>query len=173
VARILAETGQTPSLLVLELTESIVMQNIAESTRQMNRLKKLGVHIAIDDFGTGYSSLSYLHRLPIDLLKIDRSFIENLNEPEGTHPIVEAVLSMAHALGYKVVAEGVETAEQLSTLRKNRCDIIQGFLFSRPVKPVATATILRAGKLENKHPFPAADLLSHQNEGNGNVLHPN
>ncbi|MGP8258450.1 MAG: putative bifunctional diguanylate cyclase/phosphodiesterase [Acidobacteriaceae bacterium] len=170
VARILEETGQTPSLLVLELTESIVMHDISESTRQMNRLKKLGVHIAIDDFGTGYSSLSYLHRLPIDMLKIDRSFIENLNEPEGTHPIVEAVLTMAHALGYRVVAEGVETEEQLSTLQKNSCDIIQGFLFSRPLKPLAAAVILKSGKLESRFLFPATGLLTHQNDRVENAL---
>ena len=173
VARILAETGQTPSLLVLELTESIVMHDIAESTRQMNRLKKLGVHIAIDDFGTGYSSLSYLHRLPVDLLKIDRSFIETLNEPEGTHPIVEAVLTMAHSLGYKVVAEGVETAEQLSTLERNSCDIIQGFLFSRPLKPLATSVVLKSGRLESKYNFPTTGLLSYKNEITENVHLPN
>jgi diguanylate cyclase (GGDEF)-like protein len=153
VARILAETGQTPSMFVLELTESIVMHDTSESTRQMNRLKQLGVRIAIDDFGTGYSSLSYLHRLPIDLLKIDRSFIETLTDPEGTRPIVEAVLSMAHSLGYSVVAEGVETAEQLSSLRKNSCDIIQGYLFSRPVKPDAAADFLVSGKLHEIVPF--------------------
>jgi diguanylate cyclase (GGDEF)-like protein len=153
VARILEETGQTPSTLVLELTESIVMHDTSESTRQMNRLKKLGVRIAIDDFGTGYSSLSYLHRLPIDLLKIDRSFIENLTAPEGTRPIVEAVLSMAHSLGYSVVAEGVETTEQLSSLKKNSCDIIQGYLFSRPVKPDAAAGFLISGKLHEIIPF--------------------
>ncbi len=173
VACILAETGLTPSLLVLELTESTLMHNLAESARQMNRLKKLGVLIAIDDFGTGYSSLSYLHRLPIDLLKIDRSFIEKLNEPEGTHPIVEAVLSMAHALGYRVVAEGVETAEQLSTLHTNNCDIIQGFFFSRPVNPLATATILHSRKLANGRLFPASGLPSHRNDGSGMVPLPN
>ena len=153
VARILVETGQTPSMLVLELTESIVMHDTTESARQMNRLKQLGIRIAIDDFGTGYSSLSYLHRLPIDLLKIDRSFIEKLTEPEGTRPIVEAVLSMAHSLGYSVVAEGVETTEQLSSLTKNSCDIIQGYLFSRPVKPDAAAGFLVSGKLHEIVPF--------------------
>jgi len=150
VQTILTESGLDPSLLVLELTESIVMQDIEETTRQMTRLKKLGIRIAIDDFGTGYSSLSYLHCLPIDLLKIDRSFIENLNMPEGTRPIVEAVLSMAHALGYSVVAEGVETPDQLATLQKGKCNIIQGYLFSRPLKSSAVAPILLAGRLEKK-----------------------
>ncbi len=150
VAQILTETGQPGEMLVLELTESIVMRNFSESATQMERLKKLGVRIAIDDFGTGYSSLSYLHRLPIDELKIDRSFIENLNELEGTGPIVDAVLSMAHTLGLSVVAEGVETAEQLATLRQSGCDVIQGYYFSRPVQANIAAGLLRLGRLEGK-----------------------
>lgn len=148
VAGILEENEYPPHMLVLELTESIVMHNFAESARQMERLKRLGVRIAIDDFGTGYSSLSYLHRLPIDVLKIDRSFMENLNETEGTGPIVEAVLSMAHTLGLGVVAEGVETNDQLSTLSKRGCDVIQGFLFSRPVAPLDAAGFLRQGRVD-------------------------
>jgi len=167
VAEILSETGQTGTKLVLELTESIVMHDFAESSRQMKRLNRLGVRIAIDDFGTGYSSLSYLHRLPIDVLKIDRSFIETLNEPEGTRPIVEAVLSMAHTLGLRVVAEGVETAEQLATLSHLGCDIIQGYFFSRPVKPAAAAAILQSGRVETQDgnflpiqiPFPPDEAV--------------
>jgi diguanylate cyclase (GGDEF)-like protein len=148
VAAILSETGAPGAALVLELTESIVMKNFTESARQMERLKRLGVRIAIDDFGTGYSSLSYLHRLPIDVLKIDRSFIENLNQPEGTDSIVEAVLSMAHTLGLRVVAEGVETAQQLDTLHQRGCDLIQGYFFSKPVPAEAAAGILQSGRLQ-------------------------
>ncbi len=150
VAQILAETGQSAEMLVLELTESVVMNDFTESARQMERLKRLGVRIAIDDFGTGYSSLNYLHRLPIDVLKIDGSFMENLNELDGTGPIVEAVLSMAHTLGLSVVAEGVETAAQLTTLNQGGCDLIQGYFFSRPLEPVAAAAFLRSGRLEGK-----------------------
>lgn len=150
VAQILEETGYPAEMLVLELTESIVMHDFTESASQMERLKRLGVRIAIDDFGTGYSSLSYLHRLPIDVLKIDRSFMETLNEADGTGPIVEAVLSMAHTLGLHVVAEGVETAEQLNTLRLGGCDLIQGYFFSRPVAPSVAAGFLHSGKLEGK-----------------------
>jgi EAL domain-containing protein (putative c-di-GMP-specific phosphodiesterase class I) len=150
VAEILEETGQPAEMLVLELTESTVMHDFAESARQMERLKRLGVRIAIDDFGTGYSSLSYLHRLPIDVLKIDRSFMENLSEPDGTRPIVDAVLSMAHTLGLHVVAEGVETAEQLDTLRKGKCDLIQGYFFSRPVRAEQAAAFLESGRLEGE-----------------------
>jgi len=131
----------------------------------MERLKRLGVRIAIDDFGTGYSSLSYLHRLPIDVLKIDRSFMETLNEVEGTGPIVEAVLSMAHTLGLHVVAEGVETAEQLNTRRQGGCDVIQGYFFSRPVAPSIAAGFLHSGKLEGKElPEPDAPAGSPEQE---------
>jgi diguanylate cyclase (GGDEF)-like protein len=133
VAEILAEAGVPPSLLELELTESLVMRDFAESARQMQKLKDLGVHIAIDDFGTGYSSLSYLHRLPIDILKIDRSFVEKITEPEGTRLIVDAVISMAQALGLRVVGEGVETVGQMEALHEGGCDVLQGYLFSRPV----------------------------------------
>jgi EAL domain-containing protein (putative c-di-GMP-specific phosphodiesterase class I) len=133
VAEILAEAGVHPSLLELELTESLVMRDVAESARQMQKLKDLGVRIAIDDFGTRYSSLSYLYRLPIDILTIDRSFVEMITEPEGTRLIVDAVIAMAQALGLRVVGEGVETLGQLEALRTGGCDRLQGYLFSRPV----------------------------------------
>jgi len=155
VAEILRDAGVAGDNLILELTESTVMRDFAESARQMKHLKRLGIRIAIDDFGTGYSSLSYLHRLPINGLKIDRSFVETLNQPEGTLPIVEAVLSMAHTLGLRVVAEGVETKEQLGTLREKGCDLIQGFYFSRPVEPHAAAEFLVVGKVD-----PAGQILA-------------
>ncbi len=140
VAEILAAAGVAPSLLELELTESVVMKDFAESARQMQKLKELGVRIAIDDFGTGYSSLSYLHRLPIDVLKIDRSFVERIDQPEGTLPIVEAVILMAHALGLRIVGEGVETMSQMTALRTAGCGILQGYLFAHPL-PVEQATL--------------------------------
>jgi diguanylate cyclase (GGDEF)-like protein len=147
VAEILAEAGVPPSLLELELTESLVMRDFAESARQMQKLKDLGVRIAIDDFGTGYSSLSYLHRLPIDILKIDRSFVEMITEPEGTRPIVDAVISMAQALGLRVVGEGVETLGQMEALCKGGCDMIQGNLFSMPVPAEQALQFLRHRQL--------------------------
>jgi diguanylate cyclase (GGDEF)-like protein len=147
VAEILAEAGVPPSLLELELTESLVMRDFAESVRQMQKLKDLGVRIAIDDFGTGYSSLSYLHRLPIDILKIDRSFVEMITEPEGTRPIVDAVISMAQALGLRVVGEGVETLGQMEALRQGGCDMLQGYLFSRPVPAEQALQFLRHRQL--------------------------
>jgi len=121
------------------------------------------VRIAVDDFGTGYSSLSYLHRLPIDVLKIDRSFMENINENDGTRPIVEAVLSMARTLGLRVVAEGVETVEQLDTLRQCGCGVIQGFFFSQPVSPATAEVFLQQGCLEGGQKAIMAPLLG--NEG--------
>jgi len=147
VEAILTETGQQGTSVVLELTESTVMKDFAESARQMERLKSLGVRIAIDDFGTGYSSLSYLHRLPIDVLKIDRSFIEKLEDPDGTRPIVEAVLSMARSLGLRVVAEGVETLAQLTILEGCNCDLLQGYYFSRPIRPDAAFGYLESGRV--------------------------
>jgi diguanylate cyclase (GGDEF)-like protein len=147
VAEILAEADVHPSLLELELTESLVMRDFAESARQMQNLKDLGVRIAIDDFGTGYSSLSYLHRLPIDTLKIDRSFVEMIAEPEGTRPIVDAVISMSQALGLRVVGEGVETLAQMEALCKGGCDLLQGNLFSRPVPAEQALQFLRHHQL--------------------------
>jgi EAL domain-containing protein (putative c-di-GMP-specific phosphodiesterase class I) len=155
VAMVLAEAGLAGKRLILELTESTVMRDFKTSAQQMQRLKRLGVRIAIDDFGTGYSSLSYLHRLPIDVLKIVRSFMETLNEPDGTLPIVEAVLSMAHTLGLRVVAEGVETEAQLTTLRECGCDLIQGYYFSWPVPPEEATALLASGRIE----VGAANLL--------------
>jgi EAL domain-containing protein (putative c-di-GMP-specific phosphodiesterase class I) len=135
VAAILNECGLSPAHLVLELTESVVMEDYGAVVKQMNLLKQLGVRIAMDDFGTGYSSLSYIHRLPIDILKIDRSFIEKVAEQDGTRPIVEAVIAMAGHLGLVVVAEGVETREQQEILHLAGCDGFQGYLYAQPMPP--------------------------------------
>ncbi len=143
VAKILAETGIDPALVELELTESLVMNNVEDSSRQMKSLKVLGVHIAVDDFGTGYSSLSYLHRLPIDTLKIDRSFVEKIADVDGTRPIVETIMSLAKSLGMQTVAEGVETQAQLKIIRDLNCDLVQGFLFSRPICSADVLKLLR------------------------------
>jgi len=133
VAQALAQSGLHPSLLELELTESVVMRDVEESARQMERLRALGVSISIDDFGTGYSSLSYLRRLPIDTLKIDRSFLKELESDDTTLPLVQAIISVAHSLRLTVVAEGVENKKQLDALRSVGCDKIQGFFVSGPL----------------------------------------
>ncbi|MGZ4823350.1 MAG: putative bifunctional diguanylate cyclase/phosphodiesterase [Terriglobales bacterium] len=144
VAKILTDTGADPSRVELELTESLVMNNVEDSARQMQSLKMLGVQIAVDDFGTGYSSLSYLHRLPINTLKVDRSFVEKIAEPGGTRPIVETIMSLARSLNLRTVAEGVETPSQLQIMRELGCDLIQGFLFSRPIAASGVLEMLRA-----------------------------
>jgi EAL domain-containing protein (putative c-di-GMP-specific phosphodiesterase class I) len=133
VAQALSQSGLHPSLLELELTESVVMRDVEESARQMERLRALGVSISIDDFGTGYSSLSYLRRLPIDTLKIDRSFLKELESDDTTLPLVQAIISVAHSLRLTVVAEGVENQKQLDALRSVGCDKIQGFFVRGPL----------------------------------------
>ncbi len=133
VSDILCECAVPPENLLLELTETVVMGDYGAVVRQMNLLKDCGVRIAMDDFGTGYSSLSYIHRLPIDVLKIDRSFIERLDEIESTRPIVEAVISMATRLGLMVIAEGVETERQRRMLQEAGCHGFQGYFFARPL----------------------------------------
>jgi EAL domain-containing protein (putative c-di-GMP-specific phosphodiesterase class I) len=136
------------------------MGDFGTVVRQMNLLKECGIRIAMDDFGTGYSSLSYIHKLPIDVLKIDRSFIERLDEIESTRPIVEAVISMATRLGLMVVAEGVETERQRRMLAEAGCHGYQGYLFSRPLPPeeagrcLATSTTTRFASLQQV-PEPA------------------
>jgi diguanylate cyclase (GGDEF)-like protein len=150
VSQALARTGVDPSCIELELTESLVMSNVQESSRQMTKLKHLGVRMSVDDFGTGYSSLSYLHELPIDTLKIDRSFIEKVSEPNGTRPIVEAVVSLAKSLHMRTVAEGVETQEQLAVVHAVGCDLVQGFLLSKPVPTALIPDLLR--KAQACHP---------------------
>jgi diguanylate cyclase (GGDEF)-like protein len=133
VGRALKASKVNPELLELELTEGVLMSNIRDSSRQMAAMAEIGVRLAVDDFGTGYSSLSYLHQLPINLLKIDRSFVAHMMDPDGTRCIVEAIISLAHRLGLETLAEGVETDEQLSELKAAGCNLIQGFLFSRPL----------------------------------------
>ncbi len=148
VGRALRASELEPALLELELTESVLVENREEAADILKRLKALGVQIAVDDFGTGYSSLSYLSRLPIDCLKIDRSFVSRVNERGHDAAITQAVISLAHSLAVRVIAEGVETVEQLEFLRMHRCDQGQGYLFSPAVDPEAMAKLLAAGSLE-------------------------
>jgi diguanylate cyclase (GGDEF)-like protein/PAS domain S-box-containing protein len=124
-----------PKLIHLEVTESVLMRNLTEVAEQMHVLTSFGIAFSIDDFGTGHSSLGRLHQLPISVLKIDQSFIAQLCVQGGTYSIVQAIISMAHALGHHLVAEGVETPSQLARLRDLDCDLVQGFLLSRPVPP--------------------------------------
>ncbi|RVU32327.1 GGDEF domain-containing response regulator [Neptunomonas marina] len=139
---VLDNTGLDPEQLELEVTETFLMQDISQSLILLEEIKALGVRLAIDDFGTGYSSLNYLHRLPIDTLKIDRSFIVDLERSSETYDLVRNVIHMSHDLGLRVVAEGVETQVQLDMLRELACDEIQGYYFSPPVSPEAFRRLL-------------------------------
>jgi diguanylate cyclase (GGDEF)-like protein/PAS domain S-box-containing protein len=130
---ILSMTGLPPENLTLEITESALMKDAASALGVLRALKDIGVSLAIDDFGTGYSSLSYLQRFPLDVLKVDKSFVDELGVSQEGEEIVLAVINLAHALGLEVVAEGVETEQQLDVLRRLHCDFAQGYLFSRPV----------------------------------------
>ncbi len=135
VAATLVETGLPPACLELELTESVVMRDVRESAVRMEELRELGVSVAVDDFGTGYSSLSYLQRLPLTVLKIDRSFIRDLGRERGTLPVVRAIAGLAHNLGLTTVAEGVERPDELDVLRELGVPLVQGYLLARPVPP--------------------------------------
>jgi diguanylate cyclase (GGDEF)-like protein len=142
VEAMLRESGFPPSALTLEITEGAFVQEPARVRRTLDMLRALGVQVAIDDFGTGYSSLSYLKDLPVDLLKIDRSFISDLPGEEASAAIVAAAIELAHRLGLEVVAEGVETGEQYEFLVDLGCDLIQGFVVSKPVSASALSPLL-------------------------------
>jgi EAL domain-containing protein (putative c-di-GMP-specific phosphodiesterase class I) len=133
VTQIIQETKINPEGLKLEITESAVMDNVETATEMLKKLRALGIKLSIDDFGTGYSSLSYLHRFPIDTLKVDRSFVVNMSEDGENVEIVRTIVSLAQNLGMNVIAEGVETKEQLAALRKLGCENGQGYFFSKPV----------------------------------------
>jgi diguanylate cyclase (GGDEF)-like protein/PAS domain S-box-containing protein len=140
---ILKETGMTPGLLELEITESTVMGNIERAARQLSAIKKLGVRFALDDFGTGYSSLAQIKRFPIDTLKVDRSFIQHVPQNAEDAAMLQAIITMGKALKLTVVAEGVETGEQQAFLAEHDCDEMQGYFFSRPIAAEKFAALLR------------------------------
>lgn len=133
IEKILSQTGLNGNALKLEITESILMENILELRDILKQIKSLGIELSIDDFGTGYSSLSYLHNLPVDSLKIDRSFVINMNQSEGNYRITETIITLAHQLGLTVIAEGIETEQDWQTLRDLQCEFGQGYLFSKPL----------------------------------------
>jgi EAL domain-containing protein (putative c-di-GMP-specific phosphodiesterase class I) len=149
VSRVLQDTGLDPAHLEMELTESMVMHNVDAAIATLQGLKSLGISLSVDDFGTGYSSLSYLKNLPIDALKIDRSFVRDIGTGAEADDgiLAAAIVSLGHALHLKVIAEGVETDAQLHFLKRQGCDQVQGFLYGEPVPPEQFAQLLtRAGK---------------------------
>jgi len=133
IGEVLAATGLDPRYLEIELTENMVMHDAEQMVETLHAIKRLGVQIAVDDFGTGYSSLSYLKRFPVDRLKVDRSFVQDIATDADDAAIVRTIIALGHNLGLRVVAEGVETDEQMAFLGANACDEIQGYYFSKPV----------------------------------------
>jgi EAL domain-containing protein (putative c-di-GMP-specific phosphodiesterase class I) len=143
VEQILRETQVDPTAIKLEITETVTMDNADRTIRVVNGMKRLGVRLSIDDFGTGYSSLSYLRRFPMDTLKIDRSFVQNLPSNPENLEIVRTIMSLARSLGMDVVAEGAETADEIEQLKALECDFGQGYFFSKPVDSEQANRLLR------------------------------
>jgi EAL domain-containing protein (putative c-di-GMP-specific phosphodiesterase class I) len=142
VTSALGESGLPPRALEIEITEGVLVEDLPEIGQTLERLRALGVRIAVDDFGTRYSSLSYLRRFPVDTLKIDRSFIHDLLSDSDDAKLVAAIIAMGHSLNLEIVAEGVETRDELRFLRARGCDLVQGYLFSEPLSPAGFAGIV-------------------------------
>ena len=135
VRTVLKKSGVPPTQLEIEITESIMIDSEGPAIENINQLKKMGIRIAIDDFGTGYSSLSYLNRIPADLLKVDKSFIDKMNSSESSKQYVATIISIGHIMNFDVISEGVEDESQLNTLHEIGCDMIQGFIWGQPMSP--------------------------------------
>ncbi|NDU80301.1 MAG: EAL domain-containing protein, partial [Ferrovum sp.] len=144
VLEVLAKTGADPCKLRLELTESLVLDNVSDSIDKMQALRGVSIHFSLDDFGTGQSSLSYLKRLPLDQIKIDQSFVRDIATDPSDVAIVKTIIGMANNLGLEVIAEGVETTVQRNFLESNGCHLYQGYLFSKPM-PIGELQILLLG----------------------------
>jgi EAL domain-containing protein (putative c-di-GMP-specific phosphodiesterase class I) len=144
VSRLLEETGGVPSRLMLEITESTIMQNVEEAAKRLATIKAMGVRVALDDFGTGYSSLSLLHQMPIDVVKIDRSFVQGMKVASDGSKILQAITSLTHNLGLEVVAEGIERADQMSLLKELGCKYGQGHYFAQPLEAADVVIFLAA-----------------------------
>ena len=142
VERALAASSLPPTSLALEITETVLMETNVAATQSLEDLQSLGVEIHLDDFGAGYSSFAYLHRLPIDLLKIDRSFVAGLGAPGERFEIVETMMTMARSMGISVIAEGIESAQQVERLRKVGCTYGQGYHFARPADAESTGALI-------------------------------
>ena len=137
IQKILKETQVNPKQLEFEITETALMEDKDNAFQQLNLLSNMGITTSIDDFGTGYSSLNYLHQLPVNYLKIDRSFVADIFAENSSAPIVNAIINLAHNLNLKVIGEGIETKEQLTFLEKQKCDYVQGYLLNKPLPPEA------------------------------------
>jgi EAL domain-containing protein (putative c-di-GMP-specific phosphodiesterase class I) len=144
ITQLLAEDPRGEPSLDIELTESVFLDNLADGVQKLHGVRALGVRVAIDDFGVGYSSLAYLARLPIDFLKVDRSFVSVMTEDPNDMAIVSSIITLAHGLDLKVIAEGVETVEQRKLLQLLRCDQMQGYLYSKPTTVQQIEELLHA-----------------------------
>ena len=142
VARPWTESGLEPSFLIIEVTESTLMRDANATVSRLRQLKDIGVMIAIDDFGTGYSSLAYLRQFPVDVLKIDRSFVAEMDGSPDSSALIHTLVELGRTLGLITLAEGIEETSQLEILRNEQCDSGQGFIFSRPVEPAAIEALL-------------------------------
>jgi diguanylate cyclase (GGDEF)-like protein/PAS domain S-box-containing protein len=162
ILQVLEITQLDPRKLKLEITESVVMENIDVASKMMDRLRSRGIELSIDDFGTGYSSLSYLHSLPIDTLKIDRSFVSCMNENNENKEIVRTIILLAKNLGMEVIAEGVEAKEQVKILKELQCSHGQGYFFSKPLNGELATELLRRTLVMNQHSVYLEDLLNEE-----------
>ena len=171
VVQILTETGLDPHCLELELTESTLMDDASDTVCKLLSLKELGISISVDDFGTGYSSLSYLKHLPIDTIKVDRSFVRDIVTDSDDAAIVDAIVAMAHALKLNVIAEGVETCEQLDFLRQRKCQQAQGYYFARPLDPAQFEAFVSQGMSNGNMSVSTPDIQP-ESVKPGALLHP-
>jgi EAL domain-containing protein (putative c-di-GMP-specific phosphodiesterase class I) len=149
VEHVLKASGLAPEYLNLEITEGIALANVDDTIKKLMQLKQLGVSISLDDFGTGYSSLSYLKSLPIDYLKIDRSFITGITKSSQDAAIIDSIISLSHTLSLKVVAEGVEDEQQLKALKEMGCDEIQGFYYAKPMSATGLEAFLSVNQRQS------------------------
>jgi len=154
LVQILHEIGVNPHCLRLELTESTLIQTVESSLNKLDQLKKIGIRFSLDDFGTGYSSLSYLKRFPFDTVKIDRSFVKNVDSAPDSAAITKAIIAIAKHLNLKVIAEGVETEQEFKFLKENGCDQIQGYLIAPPLPEKSLIQFLETREPWRKAGFP-------------------
>ena len=147
IARVLLESGLAPERLVLEITESVMMQDMVLSIERLTQLKHLGVQLAVDDFGTGYSSLNYIRRFPVDILKVDKSFVDGVSEGGEESALTAAIIELAGILNLRPVAEGIERADQLEKLLELNCELGQGYYFSEPLTLEGVHELLSARRV--------------------------
>ena len=155
----LAETGIEPGQLEIEITENVLIESMEDSIAKLKELAAMGVRLALDDFGAGYSSLTYLRQLPVDTVKIDKSFIDKITTDASHSALIAAIINMSHGLGLNVVAEGVETPEQMANLTRYHCDMIQGYVISKAVPEAEAMAILQKSKLPDKPGLPNYDII--------------